>query len=953
MNEHNNPYGNYPAMLESEKLMFTLCFDNEDKQLWYPLSLTLADASSIVLQVNSNFNYYNIRALVKSPIYDKDENIEMHLYLTENQINNINECASKTIEQLISFCMQSTSSETRQRIHIKHQDSSEIIHSKIQRTIGTRLQSQVFIPTGFFYDITNNFMEKIHYKEPVNRLMLYKFENNPTYVKYFIFDNNSDKLFSHTYLAAFLNRIKLIKNKDKRRFLFLYYHLCYMASLFSPVDRDLSLIIDTDQSIQNYLIAFLFGNIQNTECEIVDIQKDSEYDIIRAFITTKDLPFVMKINDAVAVHKFEHLMPKLFNSEKISNNLITFIPNALPVVFSTPANCGEDFFHLSIGWEDIEQPFMEMCSYFRCQDYFHELRDCFYYRNDSTDKEFYALGLVNFIKIKYQNEQKTAFNGETKIYAAFRTLNEILLNFYNIIRRKHPDQQFDYDFLFDEDIDTYLARFMQTLKLSSSFQKEQFYETVKKLVNTHTISVFQREKQDIEGCASRDEFESSACLLYSKTSWAFNDRAVELIAQSMPEPCSARRLLYLLNEKGVLTYRRINRDSYQNRLRVYFRDGEYTDAELYEVYPESGIIQTDESNYTLDSVKDGLYFHLGKNSTTGKEMYWDFDDGKNLNQHMLVTGQSGSGKSCFLQNLIPQAAQQGITTVVFHEQGSVPCEDQCEIIDVYEMQPGLSCFEYQSNDSHAVAERISAALRLTVNQKGIIDQAYEEYLQEKIPVSTGSEAPDGHCSVNDFIQTLITDRTSFSGVTPSVQRKLKCLSELSSSTDNVLDWSKYDGKVLVLDFRGNNGIPDWYKCYAELYLEDLFLYKQRCAQGNNPPTPMIIVSDEFQNMNMMKGAALDKILREGRKYGISLWLASQLVESDATSRLKFITDQSAIKVYFQAGTERSRKIANLLGKTASERAGLLSVIRSLEQREFVFQLNGKTPYKCIANEVKK
>ena len=115
---------------------------------------------------------------------------------------------------------------------------------------------------------------------------------------------------------------------------------------------------------------------------------------------------------------------------------------------------------------------------------------------------------------------------------------------------------------------------------------------------------------------------------------------------------------------------------------------------------------------------------------------------------------------------------------------------------------------------------------------------------------------------------------------------------------------------------------------------------------------MIIVCDEFQNMNMNPNAAMDRILREGRKYGIALWMASQLVQSSQVSRIKQITDQSAMKIYFQTGTERGRKIANILGRTAAERSELQNTLRSLEQREFVFQLNGKTPYKCVADEIK-
>ena len=175
---------------------------------------------------------------------------------------------------------------------------------------------------------------------------------------------------------------------------------------------------------------------------------------------------------------------------------------------------------------------------------------------------------------------------------------------------------------------------------------------------------------------------------------------------------------------------------------------------------------------------------------------------------------------------------------------------------------------------------------------------------------------------------------------------------MNAASAQIIDWADYEGQTVILDFSGAPN-EDWYKYNAELYLQDLFRYRQSCFPEKGEPAPMLIVSDEFQNMNTKKGAALEKILREGRKYGIALWLASQLVESDTGSKLKGITDQCSMKVYFMAGTERAKKIARMLSLSTSEKTKMQAQICSLKKREFVFQLNGNKPYKCITNEVKK
>lgn len=365
-------------------------------------------------------------------------------------------------------------------------------------------------------------------------------------------------------------------------------------------------------------------------------------------------------------------------------------------------------------------PFGVNCAQFNFYYYFSDIAS---YLSSLCDekKNGAAIAFDQFGNMYLCEKQKSDINNEPSIYAAFRTLNWFLKKYYKN-KGAESDHKEEFDVLFKEDIDSFLARFMPTLKLSHSIRKEQFYETVRKLISEQRLSVFCREKYDISECASREELENTPCLMYSKESWAFNDHAVSLIAAAMPEPCSKQRFVNMLDEKGILTNRRINRDSYQNRLRVYFRNGDRDDLELYETRPEAGIIRTDENDYSFESVKDGLYFHLGKKADSDNDMYWDFDNGKNLNQHMLITGQSGSGKSCFLQNLISQSTNQKITTIVFHQQGVVPYYDGAKVLDIYRLRAGLKCFEEDKLDSDKIADRITAALRLTRNQRDIINR---------------------------------------------------------------------------------------------------------------------------------------------------------------------------------------------------------------------------------------
>lgn len=921
-----------------DELKFDFVIEKDNNAYHFPLTAKITKIKIYNLKLNSLISYYEIYMSMVSDIPRIASWSEFVLKISHRQVYFDNALTAAVLSQLNAFFRIHLQ---KMIFHIQPAQTNDELRLIIQNNIAFRHNIQITRRPGFS---VNEFNFKREYMCPLNRFERSELEKDASIVLKNIFYMESMGQVTRNYFQL-LERLSFIENPDKRRFIFLYYHLCYMASLLSGSVNGRTVIIDTDISIEGYLIEYLFVGQHGYGAEQIDIH-ETERNILLTYRDTKDIPFILRANDSVSARKCESLLKELSRLKELPDVIFCEDFYAVPIVFSTQANCCDNLFHLSIYKEDVRLPFtidgkkMDFRIYF--ESICNQINKCMY-PHGNTEESFY----INRFSHRYNIEkQKSDINNEPSIYAAFRTLNWFLKKYYDEIGAKtHHNEEFDV--LFKEDINSFLARFMPTLKLSHSIRKDQFYGTVRNLISEQRLSVFSREKYDLSECASREEFENMPCLLYSKESWAFNDHAVSLIAGATPEPCSKQRLVNMLNEKGILTNRRINRDSYQNRLRVYFRNGDRDDLELYETRSEDGIIHNDENDYSFESVKDGLYFHLGKKADSDKDMYWDFDNGKNLNQHMLITGQSGSGKSCFLQNLISQSANQRITTVVFHQQGIIPYCDNAEVVDIYKLKAGLKCFEDDNLDSTKIADRITSALRLTRNQRDIIDENYEIYLDERT-----KRTNNALCSVGDFIELVLSDKNAFPGITSSILRKLKTLKDLSSSPDDFIDWSEYEGKTVILDFSGNNSDSVWYECFTELYMQDLFLYRQKRFAEAVGVSPMIIVCDEFQNMNMNPNAAMDRILREGRKYGIALWMASQLVQSSQVSRIKQITDQSAMKIYFQTGTERGRKIANILGRTAAERSELQNTLRSLEQREFVFQLNGKTPYKCVADEIK-
>ncbi|WP_196768024.1 type IV secretion system DNA-binding domain-containing protein, partial [Streptobacillus moniliformis] len=96
---------------------------------------------------------------------------------------------------------------------------------------------------------------------------------------------------------------------------------------------------------------------------------------------------------------------------------------------------------------------------------------------------------------------------------------------------------------------------------------------------------------------------------------------------------------------------------------------------------------------------------------------------------------------------------------------------------------------------------------------------------------------------------------------------------------------------------------DIQKLIIEFALWNLWDYE---VNHGSKTRPIPVVLDEIQNLDHRSGSPIDKMLREGRKFGLSLMLATQTIsnlEQEARDRLF----QASQKLFFRpADTETSR-----------------------------------------------
>ena len=99
---------------------------------------------------------------------------------------------------------------------------------------------------------------------------------------------------------------------------------------------------------------------------------DTENSIASIYRETKDIPFVISIENAASVRKCESIINKLLksiNKSNIGNNFF----QAVPIIFSSGYECCDELLHLEIDKEDMTVPFGVNCAQFNFYYYFRNI----------------------------------------------------------------------------------------------------------------------------------------------------------------------------------------------------------------------------------------------------------------------------------------------------------------------------------------------------------------------------------------------------------------------------------------------------------------------------------------------------------------------------------------------------------------------------------------------------
>lgn len=345
----------------------------------------------------------------------------------------------------------------------------------------------------------------------------------------------------------------------------------------------------------------------------------------------------------------------------------------------------------------------------------------------------------------------------------------------------------------------------------------------------------------------------------------------------------------------------------------------------HEVAETVGLIDEIQSSLSPDAIL------VGQDVTTGKKIFWDPDpDYGSANPHLMIIGESGFGKTYTIQCLVAELAQRGVPSVIIdYGQGfdlqTSPKEFKtlAHPVEVMAGEQGINVnpLQIHPNDVNGplnvavrVSDCFSRVYRIGVQQhallRDVVIKVFEDFGIYRSDKSTWWKPPP---SLSDVENKLLEIAREHFNETSKVALSLK--SHVSTffvfntfrQSGESLRWDSFmdrAGKTLVIQLKGLEGRTQ--QVVTEFLLWDIYHFMM---QSGPKALSLFCVLDEAHNLSFESGAPVDRLIREARKFGLGLILASQQAEDFSDTAYA----NTASKLIFQTLDEKrrvSRKIAS-------------------------------------------
>ena len=295
---------------------------------------------------------------------------------------------------------------------------------------------------------------------------------------------------------------------------------------------------------------------------------------------------------------------------------------------------------------------------------------------------------------------------------------------------------------------------------------------------------------------------------------------------------------------------------------------------------------------------------LGKTSHGSREVYWEFGHKELSNRHMLIFGSSGMGKTYTIQCLLCELGRCGQNSLIIDYTKGFSANQLEEklkemlspVQHVVRRQP-LAINPFRQQVEMIEGEPLAEAPSTTAQRvSGVFNEVYNIGDQQKSSlyqaIKHGLEkSGESGMTMNDLIpclEQLAEEKEGQSQYVSSVTSKLlPFLDQNPFGKEDPKSWERWFNDPVnrchILQLAGF--VRDDARLVTEFSLIDLYWFYRGVGSQRNPK---VVVLDEVQNLDHRDESPLAQLLREGRKFGFSLILATQIMsnlEKDEKDRL--------------------------------------------------------------------
>lgn len=410
------------------------------------------------------------------------------------------------------------------------------------------------------------------------------------------------------------------------------------------------------------------------------------------------------------------------------------------------------------------------------------------------------------------------------------------------------------------------------------------------------------------------------------------------VYKSNPTEITKNNNLYLNNEKDIFKVSEAHIEYETNK------NNSKNNIEINDLNKKD--IVTNELNRIDKQLNNDLNLNdirllIGNHKNSNSKIYWEYGNEKLSNRHLIITGKSGQGKTYFIQTLLSEFSKFNLNTLILDYTDGFK-RDQLEdslinslgdklneryiYIDKLPINPfklqkidlgGIIIDETVDDMVDRVEQILDFVFNLGIQQRTILSETIKE----------GYNRTGGKYTFSELKKDLQDENNQNKNNLYGRLRPLLAREVFMYDTD--FTWDEVfgnEGKINIFQFSGYQ--TDIQKVMIEFLLWDLFQY----AKSGNESNPLPIILDEIQNLNFNADSPIVKILREGRKYGVSGIFATQALVSIKGNDSESIYN-AAQQIHFLPPDNQVKNISKMITSDKDKQNQVEILLKNLHKGE--------------------